>query len=460
MIFAQRVFVIFFGICLLASNSHAKSLRDAIKRAIETNPKIEAALASRRATDYVLKQAQGRFLPEIDLNADIGKEKIDRPQGFGPLVNNRWRRRKQATISVRQVLFDGWDRANDIYRSQARITAASYKVLARSELLGLSVVEAYIDVIRHRDLLRLAARNIDRHQHLLSLIRDRFEGGKAPIGDVEQTIERIEAAKSLVAQIRIAYETAVAKYRNSVGEKPGKLNPVRAPQGLPVSRENAVAAALSNNPQIQAAAAEIDIANFNKKQFRSSLFPKLSLEGNATIGENLGGTPGSNEELRGMVVLTWKLYDGGIRRNREFELSERHAQKIAEQEILARQISLEIETSWARYVHGRTQVNSLRKQVEQNKRVLRAYQDEFDANNRSLLDLLDAESGKFASEFSLSNTRALYLFSGYQILAQTGTLLNRMGIEAPDGNMVIKAPSNINPLYNSRFDKFAIPPLR
>ncbi len=456
----QPLFVFLFVTFSTTGITYAASLVDAIRVAIATNPRIEAALANRRATEFVLKQAQGRFLPEVDLKADIGKERINRPEGIGPLVNDRWRRRKQATLTVRQILFDGWDRANDVYRSQARISAASYRILARTELLGLSVVEAYIDVLRHRNLIALAKRNVSRHNKLLKLIRQRFEGGGAPIGDVEQTIERVEGAKALVAQIQIALETSKAKYRNAVGEKPGRLKQVKTAPGIPISVEKAINKGISNNPRIQAAAAEIDVADFDKKQFRSSFFPKVTLEGNAVYGENLGGTPGRNEELRGMVVLTWKLLDGGIRRNREFEFSERYAEKIAEQKILARQIVLEIESAWGRTIYGRAQVAALRKQVRQNKKVLDTYQDEYDANKRSLLDLLDAENSSFGSQFTLSNARALYLFSGYQILAQTGTLLNNLGIEAPDNVAVIEAPSSIKGLYNLPVNSFNIPPLR
>jgi len=455
----RPILLLLFGIFSCLTNANAGSLREAINTALTTNPKIDAAQASRRATEFVLKQAQGRFLPEVDISGDIGKEYVDSPTIRSDL-QGIWRRRKQATLKVSQILFDGWDRANDVYRSQARISAASFKVLARSELLGLSVTEAYIDVVRHRALLDLSKNNVKRHRELLTLIRQRFEGGKAPIGDVEQTIERVEAAKVLVATIKIALETAIAKYKNSVGENPGKLNSVRRAPGIPVSAKSAIAEAISNNPRIHAAGADIDVADFEKKQFRSSFLPKLSFEGTAIIGEDLGGTPGRTEELRGLVVLSWKLFDGGIRMNRDFELAERHAEKIAEQEILARQIVQEIEISWARHIHGQAQVNSLRSQVAQNERVLATYQDEYTANKRSLLDLLDAENSKFGSQFALSNTKALHLFSGYQILAHSGTLLSNLGIVAPSDVFVIGAPTYSEKLFKTGRYDFDIPPLQ
>ena len=198
-------------------DSSATTLSEAVQQAVLTNPKIDAAQANRRANEYLFKQAKGRFLPEVELGADIGQQKIDRPNGLGPDVNDTWQDRRQATISARQVLFDGWDRANDIYRSQARISAASFKVMVRSEAVGLNSVEAYIDVVRHNELLALAEDNVRRHQALLKIIQERYDGGRSPIGDLEQTVERVESAKALVARIKVARETAKAKYKNAVG---------------------------------------------------------------------------------------------------------------------------------------------------------------------------------------------------------------------------------------------------
>ena len=449
-----------FLVLLFAFDASATSLREAVEHAVNTNPRVTAAQANRRATDEVLRQAQGRFFPEVDVNADYGKQRINRPRGLGPNVNNVWRYRRQATISVRQALFDGFDRAYDYYRSQARITAASHRVLARSEAVGLSVVEAYVDVVRHRDLLRLANENVARHEQLMALIQERFEGGKAPIGDVEQTRERLEAAKSLVGQIKIALESSKAKYRNAVGEDPVRLHKVGYAPGVPPQIDEVIAIAAQNNPRVRAAEADIDIADFDKKQFRSSLFPQITLEGSHTRGKEIEGTPDRNDEYEGKIVLTWKLFDGGVRRARERELSERYAESIAEQHILLRELKQQIEIAWARFTTGREQLGALRRQAEQNRKVVAAYREAYNANRRSLLDVLDAESAGFGSQFELSNVSALHLFSSYELLAHMGVLLERLGVSPPPGADLFLDAGTPEVFSAPAFTNFEIPPLR
>jgi adhesin transport system outer membrane protein len=428
-----RVGGIVVAMVMAATTIHARAttLREAVQQAVLTNPRIDAAQANRRANEFSFRQAKGRFLPEVEVNADIGQQKSDRPEGLGPDVNNQWLDRRQATISIRQVLFDGWDRANDIYRSQAGISAASFRVLVRSEAVGLNSVEAYIDVIRHDDLLALAQSNVKRHEALLRIIQERYDGGRAPIGDLQQTVERVEAAKALVAQIKVQRETARAKYKNAVGVPPSGLKAVTYAGGIPKSVAEVTHRAIRNNPRVKEAVAETEVSYFDKEQFRSTLYPQLFLEGNATRGEDLDGTPGRNDELGARVVLSWKLFDGGVRRNRVAELGERHSEKIAEQMILVRQLTEEVEIAWARLVDGRAQVEAIKREVAENTKVVASYQDEYNANKRSLLDVLDAENAKFASQFELSNVTALHVFSSYELLAQMGVLLATLGVQAP-----------------------------
>jgi len=119
-----------------------------------------------------------------------------------------------------------------------------------------------------------------------------------------------------------------------------------------------------------------------------------------------------------------------------------------------------IEIAWSRKVHGRSQVASLSKQLKQNKKVLLTYRDEYTANKRSLLDLLDAESASFASQFALSNARAAQLFAGYQILAQSGILLSKLDIDSPTGMVELETPANSNEVYFTGNKKLVIPSLR
>ncbi|MEP1208253.1 MAG: TolC family outer membrane protein [Rhizobiaceae bacterium] len=443
--------------------ANAMSLKTAVEKAVTENPKIRAAQASRRATDRVLSQAKRRYLPEVSIDGDFGIEKVDKPQAFGVNDNDQWRNRKRIALNIKQTLFDGFERANNVYESQARISAAAHKILARSEVVALNVIEAYIDVRRHDRLIWLAGENVKRHRKLLEVVNTRVEGGKTSDGDLFQTRERLQAAIALRSQIKLVRAAAAAKFKRSVGIGPRRLNSVKMARNPYRSSSEAITAAISKNSRLAALQDEIDSAGFRTDRSRSELFPVVTLEGSASRGEDLDGTNGRADEIKGMVVLRWKLIDGGVRRQRTEELTEREFVKVSEYDAAVRQVGEEIEIAWSKIVEGGRQIAAKRRQLAETGKVVSSYRKEYEANKRSLLDVLDAENSRFAVEFDLSNANSIRLFSGYELLAQTGSLLPYLGIARPKGSEVDESmfrSTKGSSSGSNMFKSFVIPPLR
>lgn len=409
---------------------HAMSLKEAVQHTIRTNPIVGAASADSRASGYALRQAQGRLLPSLDVTSSIGRQRVDRSSLPGG-QNREWRTPRDATVTVRQIVFDGWNRANDIYKSAARLDASALRVLENSELRGLDAVEAYIDVWRHKELLAIADINVRRHEEVLRLVRQRESGGKAPKSEVDQTVERLIAARAVKEEIRQAWLESDAKFKRVVGLKPRRIKRVKYPHGVPKSLQAAVDVGILNNPSVRAAQADIDAADYDSKQVQSEYMPEVSLEGSASFGSDLDGVRGRDNDLTGKVVLSWNLFNGFITTNRYRELGERRNRAHLDRESRRREAAEAIERAWAAFTVGRSRVALFKSQVGEATKVVQAYKQEYELSKRSLLDLLDSESALFSSRFQLISVNAVRLFSAYQLLATMGQLLDSLGIAAP-----------------------------
>jgi len=416
----------------LTGSANALTLREAVRHTILTNPTVGASVANRRASFFQLQQARGRYLPTVDVELFAGPTMLDRPQGLSSDINNDWYGPRQAGVTARQVLFDGFNRANDLYRAAAVIDAAALRVLESSETQALNAIEAYIDVRRHGKLLQISADNVRRHQELLSLIRTRFDGGKAPRSSVDQSIERLDSARAVGEEIRQAFLEAQARFKAVIGLEPERTEVVGLPHGLPVSKKEAVDIGLDANPAIRAAAANVDVVSYEKKQARSTYFPTVAVEGNLIFGRDISGTLGRNHEYGARVVVTWNLFDGFIKSNRQRELTERLGQVELERDVEARNVVEAIERAWAAYLTGGARVAALSRQEKTARKVRASYLEEFELDKRSLLDLLDSEAALFSVRFSVESARAIRKFAAYQLLASMGMLLDTVGVDAPE----------------------------
>ena len=204
------------------SPAMAIGMKEAVRLAIKNNPKGLSQLANQRATAHELEASRRQFLPNVSLNGEVGKEYYR--QSHIANTGNNLNVPYKIGVTGTLLLLDGYVRANNVYRNAARVDAAIYNLLATSETLALSAVEAYVDVVRHRELLYIAGKNITRHTKILRQIRQRVRGGKAPVSDRIQIEERVFAAKAVKVEIEKAYQDVLSKFRKVVGKEPGRAD--------------------------------------------------------------------------------------------------------------------------------------------------------------------------------------------------------------------------------------------
>lgn len=427
----KRLATAFLTTTLFIAPVDAMTLNEAVTTAVNTNPEILEAAANRRARDQELRRSQGAFLPRLDVGAEFGAERIDRPNSLLRSQNDKWRAAKQVSLTVRQLLFDGFGSVNEVYRQSARVDGAALRVLERSEATALDAVEAYVDVLRHVAILEEARRNVGNHQRILSDVQQRYSGGETGAADLNQAVERVAATKIVVADIKKSLLEANAKFRRVIGQDPAKLMPA-TPASLPArTMKSVIAAAVGSNPQVQAALADADASKFEFQSTDSAFMPRVSVEGRVALGDDLGGVEGRNNDYSAKLVMSWNLYNGGMDLARKREYGERLGEAQLRVDVVRREITEAVERSWAAVVTVGERIQAIQAQVEANRRVVDGYRQEYNIGQRSLLDVLNAENALFNSKIDLISARGIYTFSTYQLRATSGNLLAYLNVAPP-----------------------------
>ena len=418
------------------------SINNAISQAVLTNPGVGEASANRRATEAELRQTQGTLLPQVRVESRLGPEKFNQQIIRPPIGNEKWFSGKEYSVVVRQILFDGFASIHDIWRQSARVNAASFRVRERTELIALDAAEAYIDVVRYRRLVALANQNIANHEELFSNVQSRYSGGRAGEGDLEQALERVEAAKAALAEFRRGLDDAYSKYRKVIGLEAVNLTFPGPLRGLPRSKDEALTVALQLNPTLLAADSDKEAA---KQAFRvtdGAFVPTVSLEGRASHGIDADTFIGKRDDISGKLVVSWDVFRGGQDSWRRAEMAERYTEQTMRHARLQRDALESIDKAWAARTITANRIAALTHQLAANKKTIAIYRKEYEIGRRSLIDLLNAENQYFNAAVSLTSARGVVVFADYQLLAAMGSLLDYLKTAVP----VDAAPLDTIPL--------------
>lgn len=415
------------------------SLRDAVSTGVATNPEYGVVAASRRATDEELEQGRALFLPSVDFRGDLGFEHSDDPATRGGIDSDDEENlfRKEASLTLTQMLFDGWESKYEVERQKARVASSANRVRETAELVGLSIAESYLEVLRQRQLLVIARQNVADHISILDQIQDGVNAGRSTQADLEQAKARLAAAKAGESSTRQALRTAEAQYRADVGDAPGQLSmPVVPYDVLAAGVDEEVEKVLAYSPTLDIFASDIEVAYAEANQTRSTFYPQVDLQLNARAGHDLNGVEGTDRSASALVVVNWNLYRGGADMARSREFLHRHQQAKEGRSEAARQVENDVRQTWAAMVSAGERAREFAAQADANVEVVKAYKDQFNLDRRTLLDVLDAQNELFVSRSNTINSEFLEMFAIYRLIALKGSLLPTLGVEYPRESVV------------------------
>ncbi len=421
-----------------AQDNKITTLHDALAIGISTNPEYGVVAASRRATDEELNQGKALFLPSIDVNGDIGFEHSDNPATrarAGDGEENLFR--SEIGVTLTQMLFDGWEAKYEVKRQQARVISSAQRVRETAELVGLAIVESYLEVLRQRQLLLIARENVTSHLNILDQIQDGINAGRSTQADGEQAKARLASARATESDTLQALRNAESQYKMEVGDPAGDLDmPIIPYETLSPDVEQEIVQTMAYSPTLDIFTADIEVAYAESQGTKSTQYPQLDLQLNARTGNDLGGTEGRNTSASALVVLNWNLYRGGadVARGREFV--HRHQQSKEARAEAARAVENDVRQTWASMISAGERASYFAFQSDANAEVVSAYKDQFSLNRRTLLDVLDSQNELFVSRSNTVNSEFLEIFAVYRLMALKGRLLPTHDVEYPRESVV------------------------
>jgi adhesin transport system outer membrane protein len=417
---------------VLAPPASALSLREAVKVAIEANPTIGEAIANREATQFVLRQARGLYLPQVDLEARTGAQRFSSPGTRFSGTSDDTFARKEANLTLSQLIFNGFGRRGAVEEQAALVDAASHRVYERSELIGLSVTREYLEYGRLGRIIQLAEENLRYHRKILGDVKKGAEEGTLSVADSQLAQERVYSAEAQLTLAREDRNAAAISFYKLIGIPLDNYEGAPlAPESLPATLDDGIGVARQNSPLIQTAGAEVDAAYGVRKQANSELYPRFFLELRGRAGDDLDGIPGHETDLRAELVMRWNLYRGGIDIAAKQEALRRIDEARFRLDQAYRDVEETMRLAWNRRTLEAQRLAELESSLAQLDLLVVSYQEQFKIGERTLLDLLNTQNNKFNTQVAVETARFAVLFADYGVLAAAGRLLAALQLALP-----------------------------
>lgn len=424
-----RYFLSFMACAVLSFNSSAMTLQDAVKSTLQTNPDIQASRLNVEAAREVYREAKGNYLPSVDVILAGGREKSNNSTTRALNVNDLTLTRKERGVTITQLLYDGSATRNLVAQQSAQVDAALARLSTSKENTSLKAVQVYLEMLRRQEVVDLAKENLAHHDTTLKKIRERFESGVGTRVDVVQTEGREAQSRSNLLLAQRDVNDGMAQFYRVVGKNPDDLSQPGGVAGLPKSLDEALQIAYAHNPQLVAAQSQLAAAVASHKQVVALFKPRFDLVLGATRNDDVDGQVGPNDDNTALVRMTYNLYRGGSDKAR---LREAQAREYAARETVAsvkRGVTQDVTVVWDQLKDLEQRLDYLKAHVDSTRQVLKVYNEQLSLGKRTLLDLLDVQNELLRAQVAYVTGRYTEILARYQLLASTGELLDKMGLD-------------------------------
>ncbi|TYK66490.1 TolC family outer membrane protein [Colwellia echini] len=431
---------------LFQTTVNAQSLEQAVAFTFDTHPELRAAYTRFKVSEKQIDQAKAGYLPTVDATAAFGYEYTDSPGTRRQITDNGEDTtelpRRELGLIVNQELFSGFHTQSEVDRTSSTARAEQWRLNGIAEDLALEVSKVYIDVIKAKQLVGLAERNLKSHQEIYDQIKQRTESGFSSSADLSQIDGRLAKAHSnLIASKNNYLDREVIFYR-VIEQRPNNLViPIPDADLLPQTEAEGLQVTLKNHPVIKSAVSDIKAAKAQYKAAKSNYYPKVSFEITANYNDNLDGEDGitsfgdvggENNEVAAMLRVSYNIFSGG----RHDAYAKETAYKINEAKELNsnihRQVTEGFILSWNAFEQLNLQKKYIKLHVVSSKNTQSDYKEQFKVGRRSLLDLLDTENELYQARRDFLEAEFSEISAQYRILHSMGMLVEALRVTRPN----------------------------
>lgn len=464
-----------------AAPAWADTLRDAIALAYRTNPTLLSQRANQRALDESVPQARAGLRPSIDAgattsysrsrNEDAASPGIDL-DGDGvfeipPTSGVTESDSVSASVNLSQIIWSAGRIAHGINVAEANVLSGREDLRAVEQQVLGSVIQAYVDVIRDIEILRIRQDNLRVLQRQLEESTARFEVGEITRTDVAQSEARLAQSEADLASAQAQLSTSRASYAAIVGQAPADLTEPPPLPGVTDDFDQALDIGLQDNPSIRSAQYRLVAAEAAVARARAEYLPSATLGASFSGADDFDGLDlSSRTNFQAGVTLSVPLFTGGLNRSRVVQALEQANAAQIEIEGQRRSLLQNLSTAFAQAVSARSTLTAGAEAVRAATIAAEGVRQEQQVGLRTTLDVLNAELELRAAEITLASARRNQYVAQAQLLAAMGRL---EGADLEPGIELYDPEANFNRVRNrgalpwdgvvETLDRLAAPPI-
>jgi outer membrane protein len=431
------------GICLgvvacagfAATTAYAEALPEALAKAYQSNPQLNAERARQRATDENVPQALAGYRPQIMASLSGGLQAV---RNLLPdnTVQSATLKPWTIGVTVTQTLFNGFKTANSVRVAELQVQSGREALRNVGQGVLLDAVTAYTNVLANQSLVEAQRSNVAFLRETLGITQKRLNAGDVTPTDTAQAEARLNRGLSDLNAAEVGLAISQATYTQVIGNPPAQLRAAETvDRYLPRSRDEATEIAFRQHPAVMAASFDVDVASTTIHVAESSLLPTITLQGNASHSSQSDPslTTFRTDQASILGQVNAPIYDGGTGASQTRQAKELAAQSRLVLDQVRNQARTAATGAWVANEGAKVAVAASESEVRAATVALAGVSKEAQGGQRTTVDVLNSQQDLISAKARLIGAQRDRVIASYTLLSAIGRLdVKTLALNTPD----------------------------
>jgi outer membrane protein len=431
------------GICLgvatwagfAAPAARGEALPEALAKAYQSSPQLNAERARQRATDENVPQALAGYRPQIIASLSVGLQAVRNllpDNTFQSATLKPW----TIGVTVTQTLFNGFKTANSVRVAELQVQSGREALRNVGQGVLLDAVTAYTNVLANQSLVEAQRSNVAFLRETLAITQRRLRAGDVTPTDTAQAEARLSRGLADLNAAEVSLAISQATYAQVIGNPPAQLLPAETvDRYLPRSRDEATALAFKSHPAVVAASFDVDVASTTIRVAESSLLPTITLQGNASHSSDADPslTTFRTDQASILGQINAPIYDGGTAASQTRQAKELAAQSRQVLDQVRNQARTAAIGAWVANEGAKIAVAASESEVRAAGVALEGVRKEAQGGQRTTVDVLNSQQDLISAKARLIGAQRDRVIASYTLLSAIGRLdVKTLALNTPD----------------------------
>jgi outer membrane protein len=424
-----------FCVLLAAAAARAEGLPEALAKAYQSNPQLNAERARQRATDENVPQALAGYRPQIVASLSAGLQAV-RDLLPGNTIQTATLKPWQIGLTVTQTLFNGFKTANSVRVAELKVQSGREALRNVGQGVLLDAVTAYTNVLANQTLVEAQRSNVAFLRETQAITQKRLNAGDVTPTDTAQAEARLNRGLADLNAAEVNLAISQATYAQVIGNAPAQLRPAETiDRLLPRSREDAIGLAFREHPAVMAASFDVDMASTTIRVAESSLLPSITVQGSVSRNRDSDSSLSTFGTDQASIVgqLSQPIYDGGTAASQTRQAKEVAAQSRLVLDQVRNQARTAAVSAWVANEGAKVAVTASESEVRAATVALQGVQREAAGGQRTTVDVLNSQQDLITAKARLIGALRDRVIASYSLLSAIGRLdVKTLGLNTPD----------------------------